>query len=325
MLCRLMFRHSIAALALIALAPLALAQGFPNKPIKIIVPFPPGGSADLVARLVGQRMTDDIGQPVVVENKPGADTIIAMEFVAKSVADGYTIGYVIGSALTMNPTLYSKLPYDAAKDYVSLTHIANVPLAIAVHPSVTATNAKEFADFIRANPGKVFYANGNIISKVATESFQRAAGAPGAMVEVAYRGSAPSLQDLLRGTVQMSVDPVIGVMPYVRDGKLKVIALTDSRRAQAFPDIPTVAESGIPGFAFNNWHGMVLPAGTPREIVTRLHAAIVKAARHPDVAPKVLQLGVEIVASTPEEMASRVNSERAHWAKALPEMNIKMQ
>jgi tripartite-type tricarboxylate transporter receptor subunit TctC len=318
-----MIRRILAIATLALTSQLALAQGFPSKPIKIIVPFPPGGSADLVARLVAQRMTENVGQTVVVENKAGADTIIAMEFVAKSPADGYTIGYVIGSALTMNPTLYSKLPYDAAKDYIALTHIANVPLSIAVHPSVPANNIKEFADYIRANPGKIFYANGNIISKVASESFARAAG--GSMVEVGYKGSAQSLQDLLRGTVQMSVDPVIGVMPFVRDGKLKVLALTDSRRAAAFPDIPTVSESGLPGFAFNNWHGMVLPAGTPADIVKRLHAEVAKAANHPEVAPRVRQLGVEIVASTPEEMATRVRTESARWSKELKEMGITVQ
>ena len=318
-----MIRRILAIAALALLPQAALAQAFPAKPIRIIVPFPPGGSADLVARLVGQRMSENIGQPVLVENRAGADTIIAMEFVSKAPADGYTIGYVIGSALTMNPTLYSKLPYDAAKDFIALTHIANVPLSIAVHPSIPANNIKEFAEYIRVNPGKVFYANGNIISKVASESFARAAG--GSMVEVGYKGSAPSLQDLLRGTVQMSVDPVIGVMPFVRDGKLKVLALTDSRRAAAFPDIPTVAESGLPGFAVNNWHGMVLPAGTSSEIVSRLHAEIVKAANHPEVGPRVRQLGVEIVASTPEEMAVRVRTERVRWDRELKELGIKVQ
>jgi tripartite-type tricarboxylate transporter receptor subunit TctC len=318
-----MLRHILTLAALALMPHAALAQTFPSKAIRIIVPFPPGGSADLVARLVGQRLSENVGQPVLVENRPGADTIIAMEFVAKAPADGYTIGYVIGSALTMNPTLYSKLPYDAAKDYVALTHIANVPLSIAVHPSVPANNIKEFAEYIRVNPGKIFYANGNIISKVASESFARAAG--GSMIEISYKGSAPSLQDLLRGTVQMSIDPVIGVMPFVRDGKLKVLALTDSRRAAAFPDIPTVAESGLPGFAFNNWHGMVLPAGTSGEIVNRLHAEIVKAANHPEVGPRVRQLGVEIVASTPEEMATRVRTERTRWDRELKEMGIKLQ
>jgi tripartite-type tricarboxylate transporter receptor subunit TctC len=308
-------------LAALALSSPALAQGS-QKAIQIIVPFPPGGSADLVARVVGQKLSENTKQPVIVENRPGADTIIAMELVAKAPPDGYTVGYAIGSALTMNPTLYSKLPYDPVKDFIPVSVIANVPLALVVHPSVDSKSAKELADYIRTNPGKLFYGQANIVAKVATEAFSAAAG--GKMVEVPYKGSTPNVQDLVLGRVQVSIEPVATVLPHVQAGKLRALAVTDSRRSKAFPDLPTVAETGVPGYAFNNWHAILLPAGTPKEIAAKLNEEIVKAARHPDVAAKVAPLGVEMVGSTPEELQKRANTEREHWAKQIKALNIKV-
>jgi len=313
---------AIATTFALASASAFAQQTYPAKPIKIIVPFPPGGSADLVARVVGQKLSENIKQPVIVENRPGADTIIAMELVAKAPPDGYTVGYANGSALTMNPTLYSKLPYDPAKDFVPVSVIANVPLALVVHPSVDAKTAKELADYIRANPGKLFYGQANIVAKVATEAFSAAAG--GKMVEVPYKGSTPNVQDLVLGRVQVSIEPVATVLPHVQAGKLRALAVTDSRRSKAFPDLPTVAETGVPGYAFNNWHAILLPAGTPKEIAAKLNEEIVKAARHPDVAAKVAPLGVEMVGSTPEELQKRASTEREHWAKQIKALNIKV-
>jgi tripartite-type tricarboxylate transporter receptor subunit TctC len=314
-------RLAVLALPLAFAANAAFAQAYPNKPIRIIVPFPPGGSADLVARTVGQKLSENVKQPVVVENRAGADTIIAMEQVKGAAPDGYTVGYAIGSALTMNPTLYAKLPYDPVKDFVPVGVIANVPLALVVHPSVNAKSAKELADYIKANPGKLFYGQANIVAKVATEAFSLAAG--GKMVEVPYKGSTPNVQDLVLGRVQVSVEPVATVLPHVQAGKLRALAVTDSRRSKAFPDLPTVAETGVPGYAFNNWHAILLPAGTPKEVVATLHEEITKAARHPDVAAKVAPLGVEIVAGTPEELEKRAATEREHWSKQIKTLGIK--
>jgi len=311
-----------AALTLALACTSALADTYPAKPIKLIVPFPPGGSADLVARVVGQKMAENTKQPVIVENRPGADTIIAMQAVASAPPDGYTVGYAIGSALTMNPTLYSKLPYDAAKDFAPVTLIVNNPLALVVHPSVPAKTAKELADYIKANPDKLFYGQANIVAKVATEAFAAAAG--GKMVEVPYKGSTQNVQDLILGRVQVAIEPVATVLPYVKEGKLRALAVTDSQRSKAFPDLPTVAETGVPGYAFSNWHAILLPAATPKDVVAKLQAEIVKAARDPDVAAKVAPLGVEIVASTPEELQKRAASEREHWAKQIKAMGIKV-
>ncbi len=312
-----------AIAAAFAFAGTALAQqAYPAKPIRLIVPFPPGGSADLVARTVGQKMSENIKQPVIVENRPGADTIIAMEAVAKSAPDGYTVGYAIGSALTMNPTLYSKLPYDPVKEFAPVTVIANNPLALVVHPSVEAKTAKQLADFIRANPDKLFYGQANIVAKVATEAFSLAAG--GKMVEVPYKGSTPNVQDLILGRVQVAIEPVATVLPHVQAGKLRALAVTDGKRSTAFPDLPTVAETGVPGYAFNNWHAIIVPAATPKETVAKLHDEIVKAAKHPDVVARVAPLGIEIVASSPEELRSRAASEREYWAKQIKTMGIKV-
>jgi tripartite-type tricarboxylate transporter receptor subunit TctC len=301
----------------------AAAQQYPAKPVRVIVPFPPGGSADLVARTVGQKFSENTKQPWIVENRPGADTIIAMQAVKSAPADGYTVGYAIGSALTMNPTLYSNLPYDPSKDFTPVTLIVNNPLALVVHPSVPAKTAKELADYIKANPGKLFYGQANIVAKVATEAFSAAAG--GKMVEVPYKGSTPNVQDLLLGRVQVSIEPVATVLPYVKEGKLRALAVTDSQRSKAFPDLPTVAEGGVPGYSFNNWHAIVLPAGTPKEVVSTLQAEISKAAKNPEVTAKLAGVGVEVIAGTPEELQKRAAAEREQWAKQIKALGIKVE
>ena len=315
-------RAAIAAAFAIATTA-AFAQQYPAKPVRVIVPFPPGGSADLVARTVGQKFSENTKQPWIVENRPGADTIIAMQAVKSAPADGYTVGYAIGSALTMNPTLYSNLPYDPNKDFAPVTLIVNNPLALVVHPSVPAKTAKELADYIKANPGKLFYGQANIVAKVATEAFSAAAG--GKMVEVPYKGSTPNVQDLLLGRVQVSIEPVATVLPYVKEGKLRALAVTDSQRSKAFPDLPTVAEGGVPGYSFNNWHAILVPAGTPKEVVGALQAEIAKAARDPGVTAKLAGVGVEVIAGTPEELQKRAAAEREQWAKQFKALGIKVE
>ena len=313
-------RSAFAAVALLLSSAAAFAQSaYPNKPIRLIVPFPAGGSADLVARTIGQRVTENTKQPVIVENRPGADTIIGMDAVKNAAPDGYTVGYVIGSALTMNPALYSKLPYDAARDFTPVMVIANVPLALAVHPSVPARTAPELAALIKAKPNELLYGQGNILSRVGTEAFAVAAG--GKMTGIPYKGSAQSTQALLTGEVHVTIDPIISLLPHMQAGKVRVLAMTGSRRASAFPDIPTVAESGVRGYAFDNWHAIVLPANTPPETVQRLHAELMKAAHHPDVAAKMVPAGIEIVAGTlkncrrgPRASASTGPSRSAHSA-----------
>jgi tripartite-type tricarboxylate transporter receptor subunit TctC len=316
-------RRAAIAAAFALATTTAFAQQYPAKPVRVIVPFPPGGSADLVARTVGQKFSENTKQPWIVENRPGADTIIAMQAVKSAPADGYTVGYAIGSALTMNPTLYSNLPYDPNKDFTPVTLIVNNPLALVVHPSVPAKTAKELADYIKANPGKLFYGQANIVAKVATESFSAAAG--GKMVEVAYKGSTPNIQDLLLGRVQVAIEPVATVLPFVKEGKLRALAVTDSQRSKAFPDLPTVSEGGVPGYSFNNWHAIVLPAGTPREVVSALQAEVARAAKDKDVTARLAGVGIEVIAGTPEELAKRAAAERDHWSKQIKALGIKVE
>ena len=312
-----------AALPLLGLSLSARGQSaYPSKLIRMIVPFGAGGPADVVARAIAEKMAENMKQAVIVDNRPGADTLIAMEQVAKSPADGYTIGYAIGSALTMNPTLYSKLPYDPVADFAPVLMIANAPLALVVNPSVPAKTAKELADFIRANPNKLFYGQVNTVAKVATEAFALAAG--GKMVEVPYKTSAQNLQDLVRGEVQVAIEPVATVLPFVKSGDLRALAVTGSKRSAVFPDLPTIAETGVRGYAFDNWHAIIVPAATPNEIVTRLYDEIVKAARNPDVAARVAPLGIEIATSTPRELQQRASADREYWAKQIKALGIRL-
>ena len=319
-----LMRSFVAAACLLASS--AFAQSphadYPNRPIRVIVPFPAGGSADLVARTVGQKFQENTKQAFIVENRAGADTIIAMEAAKNAAPDGYTVGYAIGSALTMNPTLYSKLPYDPVKDYQPVMVIANVPLALVVHPSVPVKGAQDLAALIKAKPDELFYGQANIVAKVATLAFSMAAG--GKMTEVAYKGSTPSIQAIIAGEVKVTIEPVASVLPHVQSGKLRALAVTAAERSRAFPDLPTVAETGLPGYAFNNWHAILVPAATPKDVIARLHAELVKAAKHPDVAAKVQPLGVEIVAGSPEELSARANREREHWAKQIKAMGIRL-
>jgi len=300
----------------------AQSQAWPSRTVRLIVPFPAGGSADLLGRAVAQKMTENLGQSVVVENRPGVDTIVGMEAIARAAPDGYTLGYVIGSALTMNPTLYSKLPYDAQKDFTPVSMLASVPLAIVVHPGLPVNNAQELGAYVKANPDKVFYGSGNIISKIAIEQFLRVSG--GRMTEIAYKGSSPTIQDLLRGELQLSVEPIVGILSHVRAGKMRAIAVTNLQRSNAVPEIPTLAESGFPGFDVANWHGMVVPSATPREIVARVVTEVTRAARATEVAARMAPLSIDLIVSRPEEMQARVNAERERYARDIRALGIKL-
>jgi len=300
----------------------AQSPAWPARTVRMIVPFPPGGSADLLGRAVAQKMTENLGQSVVVENRPGVDTIVGMEAIARAAPDGHTLGYVIGSALTMNPTLYSKLPYDAQKDFTPVSMLASVPLAIVVHPGLPVNNAQELGAYVKANPNKVFYGSGNIISKIAIEQFLRVSG--GRMTEIAYKGSSPTIQDLLRGELQLSVEPIVGILSHVKAGKMRAIAVTNLQRSNAVPEIPTLAESGFPGFDVANWHGMVLPSATPRETVARVVAEVTRAARAPEVAARMAPLSIDLIVSRPEEMQARVNAERERYARDIRALGIKL-
>jgi tripartite-type tricarboxylate transporter receptor subunit TctC len=315
-------RRFVAAFLLLLITGWAQAQApYPKKPIHLIVPFPAGGSADVIARSLAQQFTENTKQSMVVENRPGADTIIGMQAVKSAAPDGYTAMYAIGSALTMNPALYRSLPY-APSDFVPVMVVADLATALVVHPSIPAKSVGELAALIKANPNRFFYGQGNILSKVSLEAFAQAAG--GRMTEVPYKGGPPSVQALVAGEVQVLTAPANDVAPFVKDGKIRLLAMTGSGRSAAFPDVATVAESGLPDFVFDNWHAVLLPANTPPDIVKRLHAELAKAARHPDVIARLAPLGIDIVASSPEELRARIQSEGDHWAKKIRSLGIRV-
>jgi tripartite-type tricarboxylate transporter receptor subunit TctC len=315
-------RRVIAGFFLLLFAAWAQAQApYPNKPVRLIVPFPPGGSADLIARSIAQQFTESTKQPMLIDNRPGADTIIGMQAVKYAAPDGYTAGYAIGTSLTMNPVLYKRLPY-APSDFVPVMVVADLAMALAVHPSVPAKSVGELAALIKANPDRYFYGQGNILTKVSLEAFAQAAG--GKLTEIAYKGGPATVQGLLAGEVQVLTTPAIDVAPFIKDGKIRLLAMTGAHRSAAFPDVATVAESGLPGFVFNNWHAIVLPANTPPDIVRRFHAELAKAARHPDVVTKLATFGIDVVASSPEELHTRIQSEGVHWAKKIRSLGIRV-
>lgn len=301
-----------AALALGA-APAAFAQAWPAKPITMLVPFPPGGPTDLVARVLAHKLGEQLGQNVVVDNKPGANGNIAAVAVARAPADGYTILYNT-SSITLSPALYKSLAYDVQKDFAPVALTAVVPLALVVHPGVPANNVKEFIAYAKANPGKLSYGsagNGNV-THLGAFQFLQANGI--SAVHVPYKGSAPADLGLAAGDTQFMTDTVNSVMGFVKDKRMKMLAVTTAKRMSLFPDVPTLAESGMPGFEVGAWQGIMVPAATPRAVVDRLNAEIVKALQTPDVRARLAAQGAEPLGSTPDEYAAYVRKELARWA-----------
>jgi len=310
-------RRAMAALAMAALAcgaaPAAFAQAWPARPITMLVPFPPGGPTDLVARVLAQKLGEQLGQNVVIDNKPGANGNIAAVAVARAPADGYTILYNT-SSITLSPALYKTLAYDVQRDFAPVALTAVVPLALVVHPGVPASNVKEFIAHAKANPGKLSYGsagNGNV-THLGAFQFLQANGINA--VHVPYKGSAPADLGLAAGDTQFMTDTVNSVMGFVKDKRMKMLAVTTARRMSLFPDVPTLAESGMPGFEVGAWQGIMAPAATPKAVVERLNAEIVKALQSPDVRSKLAAQGAEPLGSTPDEYAAYVRKELARWA-----------
>lgn len=318
----------LLSLALALGAPLAAAQGaaasYPSKPVRVIVPFPPGGATDILARAVGNELQKNWGQPFVIENRPGAGGNTGTDAVAKSPPDGYTL--LMGTVGThgINASLYPKLPYDPVRDFAPVALVALVPNILVVHPSVPAKSVRELIDYARAHPGKLDYAssgNGTSIH-LAAELFKSMTGVY--MVHIPYRGSAFAMQDLLTGQVQVMFDNMPSALPQVKAGKLRALAVTSARRSPAAPDVPTLTESGLSGYEASSWFGMLAPAGTPPEIVEKLNAAIVKALQSPEVRDRLASQGAEPASLTPAEFARFIDAEIAKWAKVVKASGAKV-
>ena len=307
-----------AAALLIALAaPHTLAETWPTKPIHFIVPYPAGGPLDAVARLLGQRLGERVKQPVIVENKPGAGGNIGADFVAKSPADGYTI--LMGAVAThaINPTLYPAMPYDAAKDFAPVTQVASTPNVLVVNPSLPAKSVAELVAYARKNPGKLNFGSGSTGSAghLAGELMKSMAGID--MAHVPYKGAAPAMQDLVAGRLDLMFDNLASAQGQIRAGTVRALAVTTAKRTPLAPDLPTMNESAMPGFDINTWFGVFAPAGTPREVVARLHVELAATLAEPEVRQRMLALGAEPVSSTPREFAAFVDAEAHKYARLV--------
>ncbi len=316
------FFTALLAMAALAFSPLLWAQGYPTKPIRLIVPFPPGGAADLVARTFGAKLSESLGQPVVLDNRPGADTIIGMDAAAHAPADGYTLVLAINSALTMNPALYARLPYDD-KSFAPISMVASAPLALVVPPAFPVKTAAELGGLVKNKPDAYSYGAGNLVARIGAEAL--IGQAAGRAVAVMYKGSAPTIMAVLRGEVQFAFEPVVVVAPYLKAGKLRGLAVASSERSPVAPDLPTMAESGMPGLDIPVWFGFMAPAATPRAVLQRLQADIAQAAQAPEVREKLSAIGVEVSASTPEQFATTVSVEAAVWMKRIRDYGIKLE
>ncbi|MEO8675947.1 MAG: tripartite tricarboxylate transporter substrate binding protein [Casimicrobiaceae bacterium] len=317
--------HRFALGALLALAAIvASAQTYPAKPIRLVVPFPPGGATDILARDVAQKLTEAWGQQVIVDNRPGAGGNIGSELVAKAAPDGYTLEMGTVGTHAINASLYAKMPYDHVKDFAPVILVAGVPNVLVVNPALPANSVAELIAYAKANPGKLnFASSGNGTSiHLSGELFKFMAGVQ--MTHVPYKGSAPALQDLLGGQVQLMFDNLPPSLPQIKAGKLRALAVTSLTRAPALPDVPTMAEAGLPGFEASSWFGVLAPAGTPPAIVTKLNAEIAKWLATPEAKERLSKQGANAAGGTPEDFAKHIAAETAKWAKVVKDSGAKI-
>jgi tripartite-type tricarboxylate transporter receptor subunit TctC len=311
---------SIIVLALTAEA--SFAQSYPSKPVRLIVPFAAGGPADIQARLIGPKLTEAWGQPVVVENRAGGNTIIATELTARADPDGHVV-QVISAGFAINVSLYAKLPYDSLRDFAPVTQLTSGPAIAVVHPSLPVRSVKELIALAKARPGQLTYASAGLPSQLAVELFKVMTGTD--MVHVPYKGQGPAMIDLIAGHVQVSFPTMLGTLGHVKSGRLRALATTGARRSLAAPELPTMAEAGVTGYEAANWFGTVVPAKTPPAVVTKLSQDIARVLRLPDVSERLLSQGIEPASSTPEEFSAYVRSEMTKWAKVVKASGAKAE
>jgi tripartite-type tricarboxylate transporter receptor subunit TctC len=303
---------------------LATGQTYPSKPVRLVVPFPAGGTTDLLARAMAQKLSEALGQQFVVDNRPGAGGNIGSDIVAKSAPDGYTLLMGTVGTHAINVSLYAKMPYDAVKDFVPIVLVAGVPNVLVVHPALPVKTVADLIKLAKDQPGSInFASSGNGTSiHLSGELFKSLTGVQ--MAHVPYKGSAPALTDLIGGQVQIMFDNLPSALPQIKAGKLRAIAVTSTKRAPALPDLPTIAESGVPGFEASSWFGMLAPAGTPRGIVLRINAEVNKALQAGDMKEKLLAQGAEAVGNSPEFFVDYIRSETVKWAKVVKDSGAKV-
>jgi tripartite-type tricarboxylate transporter receptor subunit TctC len=321
---RLLRAASVCMLALLSAIAGAqdAARDYPTKPIRFLVPYPPAGGTDIVARTLTEPLSQVLGQPIIIDNRGGAAGNLGTDLAAKAPADGYTVLFTLSSH-TINPRLYDKLPFDVEKDFVPVSLAAMIPQILVVNPTVPVNNVKELIALARSQPGKLNYASVGTGSPghIAGELFKLKTGVD--MVHVPYKGGGPAVTDTLGGQVQLLFVSLPAALQYVKAGRLRALAVTSDQRSVAAPDIPTIAESGVPGYESAAWFGFMAPAGTPREVIARLHKEVVAILRTPDIRERLAKDGAEVVASSPEEFDAYIRAEAVKWAKVVKSAGIK--
>ena len=318
-------KYLVGALAIIGLAsPVAAQSNYPDRPVKLIVPFGPGGFTDVVARILGQKLSVAMGQQFVIENKPGAGSTIGTDFVAKAPADGYTL-VMVSTAHVLGPWVYKKVPYDALKDFTVVSKLVDSAYVFTVNPKVPAKNVKEFIALAKANPDSIRYASsgnggnqhlmGGLFATMTDTKIQH----------VPYKGSSGATNDLLAGIVESTFAAVPNVLPHIQQGKLRALAVTTSKRIPQLPDVPTLAEAGVPGYEASVWLALLAPANTPSDIINKLNREIVKVLASPDTKKALYDAGVESAYATPEAMTAYMGKEYERWGKVIKDANITLQ
>jgi len=322
------FLSSVVALTLFFAAAGHAAQSadikdYPHKPIRLIIPYPPGGATDVIARTLAQKLTDAMGQSVVVDNRGGGGQVIGTDLAAKAQPDGYTL-IMVTITHSINPGLHKKLPYDSIRDFTPVTLVAASPQILVAHPSLGVSSVKELLNLPKAKTGGINYASSGNGSggHLAMELFKSMTGLN--LVHVPYKGAGPALTDLVGGRVQLMFTSPLAALPHVKSGRLKALAMASRNRSPAAPELPTVSESGVPGFEASLWYGMLAPAGTARGIVTRLHDETAKALQLPDVVERLSSQGVEPIGGSPQELAAFLKLETAKWARVVKQAGIRV-
>ena len=315
-------KYLLSFVTLIALVLPVAAQNYPTRAVRLVVPSSPGGGTDISARILAPQLTQFLGQQVVVENRPGAGTMIGGEAVARAAPDGYTLLMGI-STLAINPAMYKKVPYDALKDLAPISQAVSLSNVLVVHPSLPARSVKEFVALVKPRPGQINFASAGVGTSphLSMELFLVMTGLK--MLHVPYKGSGPGVTDLIAGHVPAMMPNMLSAQPHIKSGRLRALGVTGSKRAPGADDIPTIAEAGVPGYEAVQWYGVLAPAGTPRDIISKLHTGVVRALQNPEVRQRLLNDGAEPIGSSPEEFSAYLRSETAKWAKVTQAAGIK--
>ena len=319
-----MFKLAIVLLCLLP-APLAQAQTYPSRPVRIVVPFPPGAATDTLGRLIAQRLTETWAQPVTVDNRPGAGSIIGAEMSAKSAPDGTTIFMGHIGTHGANPALYARLPYDPVRDFAPVSLLVTIPNLLAVHPSLPVNNVRELIELAKSRPDALNIGSPGIStsSHLIIALFGSLTGT--SMTHIPFKGTVAAMQGFVGGDVQVAFDTVTAIMPQARAGRVRVLAITSKDRSATAPDVAPLAESGVPGFDVSTWFAFFVPTGTPRPVIDRVNADVVRIMQTKDMSERLQFMGMNVVASSPEQLASHVNSEITRWGRVVKEANIKVE